>query len=172
VRGGGPVGLGGRPTPGGRGGLLAAEPALQGALAGQGLVRVGVVGQSDTDVAGAPGGVLLAQGQGLGVERVVGGTPGARPVGGFEALGLPAEGLEQLPDGAGAEAQGAGDGGGAVAAVGPPQDEAAQRQRQGGRHGNPRRKRWGLAIAYSPAAARQNLYVGISGKTFMSVLAA
>jgi len=60
VRLAGPVCVGLGPWPG-RGGreLLLGEPARQGAFAGHGGAGVSVA-QADTDVAGAPGGVLLA----------------------------------------------------------------------------------------------------------------
>lgn len=136
--GGGSGGRGGRPSPGGsRGLLLLAEPPLQGAFAGQGG-RVGGVGQADADVTGPPGGVLLPQGHGLGVERVaVGGSAGAGLVGGRQTVGPLVEALQQLPDGPGAHLQGVGDGGGIFAAAGPPLDEAAQGHGDGCRHGVP-----------------------------------
>ena len=83
VRLAGPVRVGVRPRPrwGGRE-LLLAEPARQGALSGHGQAGVGIA-EADPDEAGAPAGVLLAQGQGLQAERVVGpaGPPRAGAVG-------------------------------------------------------------------------------------------
>jgi hypothetical protein len=110
--------------------------------------------------------MLLAQRQGLGVERVVGRTPRARPVAGFQTRRGLTELLEQLPDGTWAEVQGLGDGGGGLPPVGAAQEKAAQGQRQGCRHGDPRQKNSGPVIAYARAAARQNLYVGINGVTY------
>jgi hypothetical protein len=91
--------------------VAAAEPALQGAFAGQ-LGRSGGVGQADADVTGSPGGVLLTQSQSQRVEgvTVVRRTSGARSVGGLKQLGLTSETLYQIADRAGAEVQLPGDG--------------------------------------------------------------
>src|SRR3954447_10134731 len=93
------------------------------------------------------------------------GTPWARLVAGGEAVGLVAEALQQLPDGPGAQLQGAGDGRGGLPAARPLLDGAAHGQRDWRWHGDPRSRDSGMAIAYSSAAARQNLYCGISGTT-------
>jgi hypothetical protein len=113
--------------------------------------------------------MLLTQRQGHCVERVVGRTPGASLVGRLKAFGLVAEAVEQLPNRPGAEVQGAGDGSGGLAAARPPLDEEAKGQREWRWHGNPRTWDSGMTIAYSSAAARQNLYVGISGATYCRV---
>jgi hypothetical protein len=155
----------------GRGLLLLQEPALQGPLAGQ-EGRIGAGGQAHADVTSAPGRVLLTQRQGGGVERVaIRAASRARPVAGFEAVGLGGEALQQLPHRPLAQVQVQGDGDGIVAAARPAQDELAKREGEWRRHGNPRRSDAGMTIAYSPAAARQNLCVGISGITYCRVTA-
>ena len=106
--------------------LLVAKPALQRAFAGQ-YGRVGAAAQTHSDVAGAPGRVLLTQRQGSGVERVIGSRlPGTRPVGRFQTLRLVAKTLKQLTDRPGAEMQGAGDGCSGVAAACPSLDNEAE----------------------------------------------
>jgi len=85
-------------------------------------------------------------------------TARAGPVGGPQALGLVMEALEQLPDGPGAQAQGAGDGGRGLATACAALDQAAQGDRQWCRHGVSPRCGSGMTIAYSPAGARQNLF--------------
>jgi hypothetical protein len=129
MRGGGPSHGRRRSPPGRRGRMpLAAEPPLQGALAGH-RRRAGLRGEADADVAGAPGRMLPPQRQGPGTERVVlGGAPRAGPVRGPQGTRRVASALEQVPDRAGAELQGAGDGRRGLAAAGSQQDEAPDRR--------------------------------------------
>jgi hypothetical protein len=84
--------------------------------------------------------MLLAQGQGDRVEGVLVGTSGSGLVGGSQALGLVAPALQQLADGAGTQPQGGSNGRGGLTATRPLLDQAAQRQRQWGRHDDPRTK--------------------------------
>jgi hypothetical protein len=172
VREGGPVAVRRRSATGGRGRLLAAaKPALQGAFAGQ-QGRIDGLGQAQPQVAGAPGGMLLTQGQGRGMERVVGnGASGTGLVGGLEVLGLPEESSDQSPDRAGAKVQRVRNGSGGSAATGAVKNEAAEGHGECGRHDNPRRSESGLNLPYTPALARPNLYVGISGPTYCRVTA-
>jgi hypothetical protein len=129
VRLAGPLGVGGRAAAGGRraeAGLV--EPALQGAHGGQ--VGAGVAAaEEDADEAGAPAGVVAAEGEGL-VPELAGGrglAAAAAAVGGRESLAAAvAEAAEEGSDGTGREAEGAGDGGGGLALAVAPQDDLAE----------------------------------------------
>jgi hypothetical protein len=100
------VGLGGLgplrrrlPAGGRRRGLVRPQPALQGAGAGHGQVRLGAL-QLHADVAGAPAGVLLPQGEDVVPGRVGRGRrPGAAGVLRGEGVGLLAEPLQEVADG-------------------------------------------------------------------------
>jgi len=137
----GPVGARGRGggRAAGRGGPQAggAEPALQGPL--RGGVRAVLAAQQHPDQAGAPGGVLAAQLDGL--AHQVGGVAasgGRGPVGGAQAgVAAEPEAAGQVADGALGQAEFGGDGrrGQAAAAAGP--DGAAHGDRGGGGHGGP-----------------------------------
>jgi hypothetical protein len=173
VRGRGPLGFGRGWPPRRRGWLLlAAEPTLQGAFAGQLVWRVRV-GQPHAEVASPPTGVLLTQCHSQRVEGVawIGGLTGSGPVVGLEVVGLLPKASQQLAYGSWAKVERLRDGGGVVALAGSLQDKAAQGQREWCRHGDPRKNGPGLTIDYPPAAARQNLCVGINGKTYCRVTA-
>jgi len=73
--------------------------------------------------------MLLTQGQGRRIERVVGnGTPGTGLIGGFQAVRLIEEPPDQSPDRAWAKVQRVSDGGGGLAATGAVEDETTKGQ--------------------------------------------
>ena len=111
---------------------------MQGAFAGEINVAV-FIAQTDADVASPPSRVLVAQRKSLCVERVIGRSAWARLVGGLDTLGLAAEALDQLANGSGAEAESLGDGGSRLAEARPLLDDLANAEREGCRHGNPRK---------------------------------
>jgi hypothetical protein len=75
--------------------------------------------------------MLLSQCQGLRIERmaVVRRASETGPIGRLKSIRLVAETLEQMADGAGAEVQMTGDGGGGLAAACLTQDESTEGQR-------------------------------------------
>jgi hypothetical protein len=81
--------------------LQLAEPAAEGAFAGQCHAGVGIA-EANPDVASPPAGMLLAQGQGFEAERVVGPAwpPRTGAVGRSQLAGVLAETAQQVLDGA------------------------------------------------------------------------
>ena len=94
------------------------QPALQGALAGQRAVGLGLE-QPGADVAGAPARVLLAQGEDLVADRVVrGGPPRTGDIAGRQAAGVAAAAAQQVADGPHRQAPALGELNGGSAALG------------------------------------------------------
>jgi hypothetical protein len=91
----------------------------------------------------------LPQGQGLGIEGVVGGPARSWLIGGLEVGVGVREALQEMANGAWTQVQRASDDGGGLAAACALLDEATHRQRKRSRHGRPRTKKKILAIAYS-----------------------
>jgi hypothetical protein len=137
------------------------EPALQGALRGHGGAGV-VAAQEDADQAGPPAGVVAAEGQRL-VAQPRGGC-GARAAttvgGGGEGggAGAPAA-AQELADGAGREAEVAGDGGGSLTALVAAEDGATEGERGRRWHGESSQR------ADEPGCSRQHTASGQRGKT-------
>ena len=111
--------------------MLSAEPALEGAFAGQ-QGRLDGAAQTHADISSPPGGMLLSQSQGLRVEgvAVIRRASGTRPIVGRQRIGMIAEALEQLANGAGAEMQLLGDGRSGVAGFCTTQNESTEGHRE------------------------------------------
>jgi hypothetical protein len=132
--------------------LQAAEPAQQGTLAGQGLAGVGGA-EADADVAGAPEGMQLPQGQGLRAERA--GSPegpaGAGAVGGPQGVGMLTEAAQQVLGGAQGQAQAVGQLGDGQVLLGEPPQAPPQGEGDGSRHDDPRSETQWSAATIDPS---------------------
>lgn len=134
---------------------MAAQPALQGARAGQVEVGVAVV-ELDAQEAGSPQGVCLAEGQDQGESgMVLTGASRAGPVVAGQVVGLAAEALQEVADGARAQAQAIRQFGRGQALVGEGQEALADGEGDGVWHGSPRSTVTGYAEdTASPGAAK------------------
>lgn len=130
------AGAGPAPRATGRGRLQAGagEPALEGAHVRQGGAGE-AAGEVDAQEAGAPAGVLLAQGEGVGAVLGVGARPAApgavaRRVRARRGL----KGAQQVASGAQRQAEAVGQGGGIGFGLGGLPEGGAEWQRRGGGH--------------------------------------
>jgi hypothetical protein len=130
----GPAGVGRGPAAARRGAQPgAAELALEGALRRE-LLAGGLPVQQHADQPGPPGGVLAAQAHGL-VQGLLGGRAAPRAAARVRrrdgAGPVQAQAPQQVPHGPRGQAEGPGDGGGVLAALGPSPDGLTQRQGDG-----------------------------------------